>query len=189
MVASMLVFSACKSGDFEETTSEAPSSTMGVDFENPVEHVSGENPTTIINGDWNNDSRTDLMVLNPRKQSGTSSVEDGTLYQFLDNNSLSGKFPFSSTSLTPSSAVWRQHVIAFNYVGSNLWDLVTTEANLDQLKFLRNDNGIFNDNGTISVGDIPVHLESIDFDNDTDSDLIVVNRGNNSISLLRNDSG
>ncbi|MEC8684631.1 MAG: hypothetical protein VXX76_02085, partial [SAR324 cluster bacterium] len=110
LVASMLVFSACKSGDLEETTSEAPSTTKGVDFEDPVEHASGENPTTIINGDWNNDSRTDLMVLNPRKQSGTSSVEDGTLYQFLDNASLTGKFPFSSTSLTPSTAVWRQHV-------------------------------------------------------------------------------
>ena len=79
LIASMLVFSACKSGDLEETTSEAPSRTMGVDFENPVEYASGENPTTIINGDWNNDSRTALMVLNPRKQSGTSSVEDGTL--------------------------------------------------------------------------------------------------------------
>ncbi len=76
LVASMLVFSACKSGDLEETTSEAPSTTMGVDFEKPVEHASGENPTTIINGDWDNDSRTDLMVLNPRKQSGTSSVEE-----------------------------------------------------------------------------------------------------------------
>ena len=51
LVASMMVFSACKSGDLEETTSEAPSTTMGVDFENPVEHASGENPTTIINGD------------------------------------------------------------------------------------------------------------------------------------------
>ena len=189
LVASMLVFSACKSGDLEETTSEAPSTTMGVDFENPVEHVSGENPTTIINGDWNNDNRTDLMVLNPRKQSGTSSVEDGTLYQFLDNASLTGKFPFSSTSLTPSTAVWRQHVIAVDYNGDNLSDLVTTEANLDQLKLLLNSSGSFSDNGTISVGDIPVHLESIDFDNDTDSDLIVVNRGDNSISLLRNDSG
>ncbi|MGB0364227.1 MAG: FG-GAP repeat domain-containing protein, partial [bacterium] len=139
--------------------------------------------------DWNNDNRTDLMVLNPRKQSGTSSVEDGTLYQFLDNASLTGKFPFSSISLTPSTAVWRQHVIAVDYNGDNLSDLVTTEANLDQLKLLLNSSGSFSDNGTISVGDIPVHLESIDFDNDTDSDLIVVNRGDNSISLLRNDSG
>ncbi|MEC9172982.1 MAG: hypothetical protein VYC97_10320, partial [SAR324 cluster bacterium] len=75
LVASMLVFSACKSGDLEETTSEAPSTTMGVDFENPVEYASGENPTAIIKGYWNNDNQTDLMVLNPRKQSGTSSVE------------------------------------------------------------------------------------------------------------------
>ncbi|MED5288740.1 MAG: VCBS repeat-containing protein, partial [SAR324 cluster bacterium] len=100
-----------------------------------------------------------------------------------------GKFPFSSTSLTPGTAVWRQHVIAIDYNGDNLSDLVTTEANLDQLKLLLNSSGSFSDNGTISVGDIPVHLESIDFDNDTDSDLIVVNRGDNSISLLRNDSG
>ena len=42
LVASMLVFSACKSGDLEETTSEAPSTTKGVDFEDPVEHASGE---------------------------------------------------------------------------------------------------------------------------------------------------
>ena len=54
-------------------------------------------------------------------------------------------------------------MIAVDYNGDNLSDLVTTEANLDQLKLLLNSSGSFSDNGTISVGDIPVHLETIDF--------------------------
>jgi hypothetical protein len=129
------------------------------------------------------------MVLNPRKQSGTSSLVDGTLYQFLDNSSLSTKFPFSSTSLTPATTVWRQHLIAIDFNGDNLTDLATAEANLDQVKFLLNSSGSFTDNGTVSVGDVPIHLESLDIDKDNDTDLSVVNRGGNSISLLRNDNG
>ncbi|MAA89523.1 MAG: hypothetical protein CL914_04955 [Deltaproteobacteria bacterium] len=185
----IIILSGCKSESIEETTSETPSETMGTVFENPLEYSAGENPTTIESGDWNNDNRTDLMVLNPRKQSGTSSLVDGTLYQFLDNSSLSTKFPFSSTSLTPATTVWRQHLIAIDFNGDNLTDLATAEANLDQVKFLLNSSGSFTDNGTVSVGDVPIHLESLDIDKDNDTDLSVVNRGGNSISLLRNDNG
>ena len=137
----IIILSGCKSESIEETTSETPSETMGTVFENPLEYSAGENPTTIESGDWNNDNRTDLMVLNPRKQSGTSSLVDGTLHQFLDNSSLSTKFPFSSTSLTPATTVWRQHLIAIDFNGDNLTDLATAEANLDQVKFLLNSSG------------------------------------------------
>lgn len=162
---------------------------MGTVFENPVEYEAGENPTSIVSGDWDQNGRIDLMVLNPRKQSGSTTVDDGTLTLFLDNASDSGKFPFTYKSLAPYTSVWRQHLAVFDFNADNQTDLVVAAANLDQISLLQNDSGSFSENASISVGDVPVHLETGDWDADNDIDLAVVNRADNSFSILKNSSG
>ena len=186
----LISFSAgCQSSSLQEESSRTPSTTMGTVFENPVEYEAGENPTSIVSGDWDQDGRIDLMVLNPRKQSGSTTVDDGTLTLFIDNASDSGKFPFSSKSLVPYTAVWRQHLVAFDFNADNQTDLVVAAANLDQISLLQNDSGSFSENASISVGDVPVHLETGDWDADNDTDLAVVNRADNSFSILKNSGG
>ncbi|MDC0152403.1 VCBS repeat-containing protein, partial [Deltaproteobacteria bacterium] len=140
--------------------------------------------------DFNDDNKTDYIVASSRKQNGISTTEDGTLTLFQKNSSSSSRFPFTSSTITPATAEWRQDVISLDFNGDNKTDLVVTHTGGDKIKLLRNDGGAnFTDNGSVTVGDVPINLISGDWNIDNQTDLAVVNRDNSSVSILQNSSG
>ncbi|MFL2743862.1 MAG: FG-GAP repeat domain-containing protein [bacterium] len=171
-------------------SSIVPSSVSGTVFEAVVEYDAGENPLGITFGDFNGDNKTDIVVTSPRLQDGISTTADGSMTLFLYNSSATSSFPYTSSTITPATAEWRQDVISADFTGDNITDLVVTQTDQDQIKLLSNDgSATFTDNGSLTVGDVPLKLLSGDWNSDNQTDLAVVNRDNSSISILRNSSG
>ena len=181
---------ACSSTDLPTESSIVPSSVSGTVFEAVVEYDAGENPLGITFGDFNGDNNTDIVVTSPRLQDGISTTADGSMTLFLYNSSATSSFPYTSSTITPATAEWRQDVISADFTGDNITDLVVTQTDQDQIKLLSNDgSATFTDNGSLTVGDVPLKLLSGDWNSDNQTDLAVVNRDNSSISILRNSSG
>ena len=181
---------ACSSTDLPTESSIVPSSVSGTVFEAVVEYDAGENPLGITFGDFNGDNNTDIVVTSPRLQDGISTTADGSMTLFLYNSSATSSFPYTSSTITPATAEWRQDVISADFTGDNITDLVVTQTDQDQIKLLSNDgSATFTDNGSLTVGDVPLKLLSGDWNSDNQTDLAVVNRDNSSISILQNSSG
>ena len=162
----------------------------GTVFEKPLEYSAGENPVDISFGDFNGDNKTDFIVTSPRKQNGSSTTEDGTMTMFQNNSSINNIFPYSASTILPSSSEWRQDVLAADFTGDNNTDLLVTHTDRNSVKLLRNDGtGSFSDNGSVSVGNVPLDLALGDWNSDNQTDVVVVNRDNSSISILLNSSG
>ena len=191
LVSSGTLFTAaCSSTDLPTESSIVPSSVSGTVFEAVVEYDAGENPLGITFGDFNGDNNTDIVVTSPRLQDGISTTADGSMTLFLYNSSATSSFPYTSSTITPATAEWRQDVISADFTGDNITDLVVTQTDQDQIKLLSNDgSATFTDNGSLTVGDVPLKLLSGDWNSDNQTDLAVVNRDNSSISILRNSSG
>ena len=155
-----------------------------------MEFDAGENPLSIALGDFNGDNNTDLVVASSRKQNGISTSPDGTLTLFQYTSSSGSRFPFVSSTITPTTEEWRQDMVSVDFTGDNITDLVVTHTGEDKIKFLLND-GIanFSDNGSIEVGDVPLSIISGDWNNDNQTYLAVVNRDNSSVSILQNNNG
>ena len=169
---------------------QGPSNVSGTVFESPLEFEAGENPLSIATGDFNGDNKTDLVVASSRKQNGISTSADGTLTLFQNTSSSSSRFPFVSSTITPTTEEWRQDMVSVDYTGDNITDLVVTHTDEDKIKFLLNDGSAnFSDNGSIEVGDVPLSIISGDWNNDNQTDLAVVNRDNSSVSILQNNNG
>jgi hypothetical protein len=180
----------CSSTDLATETSAGPSSVSGTVFETAVEFDAGENPLGITFGDFNGDNKTDIVVTSPRKQDGILTSADGSMTLFLNNSSSTSSFPYTSSTITPATAEWRQDVISADFTGDNKTDLVVTHTDQDKIKLLLNDgSATFTDNGSLTVGDVPLKLLSGDWNSDNQTDLAVVNRDNSSVSILQNSSG
>ena len=181
---------ACSSTDLPTESSIVPSSVSETVFEAVVEYDAGENPLGITFGDFNGDNKQDIVVTSPRKQDGLSTTADGSMTLFLNNSSSISSFPYTSSTITPATAEWRQDVISADFTGDNITDLVVTQTDQDQIKLLSNDgSATFTDNGSLTVGDVPLKLLSGDWNSDNQTDLAVLNRDNSSISILQNRSG
>ena len=185
-----IIFYGCSSSDSPMQSSTGPSNVSGTVFEPPLEFDAGENPLSIASGDFNGDNKTDLVVASSRKQNGISTSADGTLTLFQNTSSSSSRFPFVSSTITPTTEEWRQDMVSVDYTGDNITDLVVTHTDEDKIKFLLNDGSAnFSDNGSIEVGDVPLSIISGDWNNDNQTDLAVVNRDNSSVSILQNNNG
>lgn len=185
-----IVFYGCSSSDSPFQSSTGPSNVSGTVFETPLEFDSGENPLSIATGDFNGDNETDIVISSSRKQDGISTTGDGTLILFQNTSSSSSRFPFVSSTITPSTEEWRQDILSIDYSGDNITDLVVTQSDEDKIKFLLNDGSAnFSDNGSIEVGDVPLRIISGEWNNDNQTDLAVVNRDNSSVSILQNING
>ena len=186
----ILFLTSCSSSESPSDTISGPSSVSGTVFEAPLEYDAGENPLGITFGDFNGDNKTDIVVISPRKQNGISTSADGTLTLFQHNSSSTSRFPFTSSTITPSTAEWRHDVISADFNGDNNTDLVVTNTDDDKIKLLQNDgSATFTDNASITVGDVPLKLVSGDWNSDNQTDLAVVNRDNSSVSILQNING
>ena len=185
-----IIFYGCSSSDSPFQTSAGPSNANGTVFETPLEFDSGENPISIVSGDFNGDNEIDLVVASSRKQDGISTTADGTLTLFQYSSSSNSRFPFVSSAINPTTEEWRQDIVSIDYSGDNITDLVVTHTDDDKIKFLLNDGSAnFSDNGSIDVGDVPLSIISGDWNNDNQTDLVVVNRGDSSVSILQNSNG
>ena len=185
-----IIFYGCSSSDSPFQTSSGPSSVSGTVFETPLEFDSGENPISIVSGDFNGDNEIDLVVASSRKQDGISTTADGTLTLLQYSSSSNSRFPFVSSTINPTTEEWRQDIVSIDYSGDNITDLVVTHTDDDKIKFLLNDGSAnFSDNGSIDVGDVPLSIISGDWNNDNQTDLVVVNRGDSSVSILQNSNG
>jgi len=183
-------FSGCSSSDSPMQNSAGPSVVSGTVFEVPLEFDAGENPLGIVSGDFNGDNKTDFVIVSSRKQTITSTTEDGNLTLFQNNSSSSSRFPFTSSTIIPATAEWRHDLVSADFTGDNLSDLVVTNTGQDKIKLLRNDGSAnFTDNGSVFVGDVPLHLISGDWNSDNQTDLAVVNRDGSSVSILQNNGG
>ena len=185
-----IFFAGCSSSDLPEQNRAGPSVVTGTVFEVPLEFDAGENPLGIVSGDFNGDNKTDFVVASPRKQNGIFTTEDGTLTLFQNNSSSSSRFPFTSSTITPANAEWRQDIVSADFNGDNKTDLVVTHTDQNKIKLLHNDGTAnFSDNGSVTVGDVPLNLVSGDWNSDNQTDLAVVNRNDSSVSILQNISG
>ncbi|MEC9384292.1 MAG: VCBS repeat-containing protein [SAR324 cluster bacterium] len=186
----MLFVVTCSSTDLPTESSTVPSSVSGTVFESVVEYDAGENPLGITFGDFNGDNKNDFLVTSPRKQDGILTTADGSMILFLNNSSFTSSFPYTSSTITPDTADWRQDVISADFTGDNKTDLVVTQTDQKKIKLLRNDgSATFTDNGSLTVGDVPLKLISGDWNSDNQIDLAVVNRDNSSVSILQNSNG
>ena len=185
-----IIFYGCSSSDSPFESSTGPSNTSGTVFESPIEFDAGENPVSIVSGDFNGDDESDLVVASSRKQDGISTTEDGSLTLLQYTSSSSSRFPFVSSTISPTTEEWRQDMVSVDYSGDNNTDLVVTKTGEDKIKFLLNDGSAnFSDNGSIEVGDVPLSIISGDWNDDNETDLAVVNRDDSSVSILQNSNG
>ncbi len=185
-----ILFYGCSSSDSPIESSTGPSNNSGTVFETPLEFDAGENPVSIVYGDFNGDNESDLVVASSRKQDGISTSADGSLTLLQYSSSSSSRFPFVSSTITPTTEAWRQDMVSFDYSGDNNNDLIVTETDEDEIKFLLNDGSAsFSDNGSIKVGDVPLSIISGDWNGDNETDLAVVNRDDSSVSILQNSIG
>ena len=115
-----IIFSGCSSSDSPMQSSTGPSNVSGTVFEPPLEFDAGENPLGIASDDFNGDNKTDLLVASPRKQNGISTSADGTLTLFQNTSSSSSRFPFVSSTITPTTEEWRQDIVSVDYTGDTL---------------------------------------------------------------------
>ena len=190
LISGIKFFISCSSSETPSETNEGPSEIFGTYFEAPLEYSAGENPVDIVLGDFNVDNKTDILVTSPRKQNGLSTIEDGTMIFFLNNSSTSSQFPYNSSTSKPTIAEWRQDVVATDYSGDNITDLIITHTDQESIKFLNNDgNATFSDNGSVTVGVLPIKIVSGDWNSDNQTDIAVVNRDNSSVSILQNSIG
>ena len=126
-----IIFYGCSSSDSPMQSSTGPSNVSGTVFEPPLEFDAGENPLSIASGDFNGDNNTDLVVASARKQNGISTSADGTLTLFQNNSSSTSRFPFVSSTITPTTEEWRQDMVSVDYTGDNITDfclLYTSDA-------------------------------------------------------------
>ena len=134
-----IILYGCSSSDSPMQNSKGPSNVSGTVFEPGLEFDAGENPLSIASGDFNLDNKTDFVVASSRKQNGISTSADGTLTFFQNTSSSSSRFPFISSTITPTVEEWRQDMVSVDYTGDNVTDLVVTHTDEDKIKLLLND--------------------------------------------------
>lgn len=142
-------------------------------FANMAEITTGTQPTKVISADINNDNVLDLITAN----SGSNSLS-----VFAGN----GAGGFTSVA-TLTTATQPRSVAAADITGDGNIDLISANYGSNNISvFLGNGSGGFTSASpaTVSVGNQPIALTLADYNSDNLSDCLVVNSGNNTVSVL-----
>ncbi|MBC7552724.1 MAG: VCBS repeat-containing protein, partial [Taibaiella sp.] len=146
--------------------------------------AAGSSPVDIATGDIDGDGKTDLIVTNPSLSSTSFSV--------LRNTGTSGAISF---------AAHFDFATGFGPVGIGLGDIngdkkldvVITNTGVNTVSVFRNtatsgsiSSGSFAATVDMATGSAPTGINICDMDGDRYPDLIVANKGTNTISLIRN---
>jgi subtilisin-like proprotein convertase family protein len=138
-------------------------------------------PTNLVVGDFNNDSKQDVVVTN--QISNDISILLGT-----------GTGSFSPQTLVSSGGSGPYGIAAGNFNADSNLDFVVTNSGSNSVSvFLGNGNGTFSSPNNFTVGASPLSVAVGDFNNDGKKDLAVANFGgffSGTVSiLLGNGSG
>lgn len=144
----------------------------------PITVNTGGNPGALALADLNNDLHGDLAVANVNSSSVTVFIQD-------ENNPMS----FLDTTLAVGTTPSAVRLADFN--GDNFLDLIVTNQGDNTVTVYPHDSanpGSFLAPLTLSVGSEPVGVEVFDINSDGFADIVTVNQGNNSLSILTQDS-
>lgn len=140
------------------------------------------NPRSIVIGDIDGDGKTDVAVAN----SGSSNV-----VSVFRNTSSVGSMVLNApinyaTGTSPSS------VIIGDLDGDGKQDLAVANSGSNDVSMFLNSSIVgsisFTTTPNLAVGSLPSSIKAGQIDSDGKLDLVVVNRGNNNVSVLRNTS-
>ena len=136
----------------------------------------GTNPNAIATGDFNGDSKIDLVVVN----SGNPSANDNGSVSILLGNG-DGTF---QTALDVAAGTNSSVVAVGDFNGDNHLDIaVNSSTNMIRV-LLGNGDGTFQSPASYSTGTGPVALAVADFNGDNRFDLVVANAGSGTVSVL-----
>ncbi len=146
-------------------------------FTSVSSYSTGDNPSALTIADINGDNASDLVVVN-------SDSNDLSIY--LGNNAS------NFTEITESPLAVGNNpkaVVVFDVDSDNRQDIIVANNSDNNIQiFLQQSDGSFleSPNSPIGVGDQPVALKKQDVNNDSKTDLIIVNQGSSNISVLLN---
>lgn len=149
-----------------------------VSFSPATNLASGSEPYTVMTADFNNDSKTDLVVSNY----STNSVS------ILLGNGL-GSFGSATNFAVCNSGTNPRSIICADFNGDGNTDLATAnEGGLNNVSvLLGNGMGGFGVAINLTTGGSPQSVSSGDFNGDNKADLVVANAGSNDISIFLGD--
>lgn len=135
-------------------------------------------PNGISNGDFNSDSKVDLVVT-----CGSSAFY--SLQIILGNGD--GTFQVPANIAIDANENIPYGIVVSDFSGDSKLDIATTSAGSGKV-FVRkgNGNGTFQAPVSYDVASSPGALTYVDVNNDGKLDLVVVNSGDNTVSVLKN---
>jgi Bacterial Ig-like domain (group 3)/FG-GAP-like repeat len=148
-------------------------------FKNSLDFVVGNGPVAAVTGDFNGDGHMDMAVINYASQ--TISVPlgngDGTFQAARAYKAELAPRAVASADLNGDK---RPDLVVINYCGSD----ATCSASGSAAVFLANENGAYQLSHIYALGEGPVSVALVDVDGDKIPDIVALNRGDKTISVL-----
>ena len=181
----LLSLLACRSGDHLVEEDAPPSTVMNVQFSSPREQTLPVGSAQLIRSDWDNDGDIELLVPVPQRSEGSGTIDDGRIQAFELHPSSTDWLKSDASSWEPNEPKWIQDFVVADFDQDNQNDLMVTQSNSVYLQLLKGPDWL-DDNNTLIVGLTPISLQAGDWNNDGRKDIVVANRGMDSISILLN---
>jgi hypothetical protein len=138
----------------------------------------GQEPSSIVLGDFNNDGNQDFAV---------SNFKDNTFSLFLGNGDGTFKQATGSPFPLPATATGPIAMVTSDFNSDGNADLaIVTETTNNALVLLGTGNATFSlaPSSPFAVGKTPVAVATADLNGDSHPDLVVVNQADNTASVL-----
>ncbi|CAF5035540.1 unnamed protein product, partial [Rotaria sp. Silwood1] len=131
----------------------------------------GDYPQSVVVGDFNNDTRLDIVVANFGSNDVSVLLGNG-------NGSFENQIRYSAGD-------YPQSVVAGDFNNDTQLDIVVINWDSNDVSvLLGNGNGSFENQIRYSAGSSPRSIAVGDFNNDTRLDIVVANSGSNDVSVL-----